>query len=123
MTSHELAPKIRAEIENADTLIIVRTTNGKVAVTINDNAQQTRHFTNEFDAVITDLVASDMITKGAEKIVIRRVSPPIMFSAYPRHDFFNISVRGDKDQLLGGREGLKKRSELALNLALKLSPT
>ncbi len=122
MASPASALAIRSEIETAETVIIARTTNGQVAITINGNENNPKLYSNDFAGVISDLVASDMKTDGAAKVVIRRVSPQTMFDNYPRYDFFNISLRGDNDQQLGGREGLKNRADVALNLALKLSP-
>lgn len=88
MASPASALMIKTEIETAETVVIARTTNGQVAVTINGKEDKVRLFNNEFASVISDLVSSDMKTEGAVKAVIRRVSPQTFFSNYPLTGLF-----------------------------------
>ncbi len=121
LDAHSASKSIGQLIAEAETLVVKRMHNGGMAITVDDMTISTVDSPKAFITAIAGLVMKDVSAAHVSRVVMRRVSPQIMFDC-ARMDFFNISFLSVNDDLLGGRETLKGQVDVAKILTAKLSP-
>lgn len=116
------AVSIIVQIADAQALVVKRVSDNGIHIASGAKTLATCLRSNVFDDAIAGLVLPGVTPAQVARIELHHVEAPVEFTTARGQQYFNIALYSVDNMLLGGREALKIKGDVAQALTAKLAP-